>query len=146
MFLDIFNSGGLTPIHGIFVLGIVYLLVIASRALSNRGAKGTSEVSPYINTFPPSRRSFADIELATSSDKRPQLNSPNARFTATGFTRKEIEAIGRFPDYSGLSGVPHPKPALNFDISKAVFRPFRPFRWAYHQTMCMCSPLSANDF
>lgn len=57
-------------------------------------------------------------------------------YTPTGFSTGDIEALGRFPDYSILSGVPHPKPCPEFDINTACFRPYRPFRWAYHQTMC----------
>ncbi|KAL4906014.1 hypothetical protein BDW74DRAFT_177701 [Aspergillus multicolor] len=57
--------------------------------------------------------------------------------TATGFSIADIEALGRFPDYSVLSGVPHPKPCPEFDIKTACFRPYRPFRWKYHQTMAL---------
>ena len=32
-----------------------------------------------------------------------------------------------------------PQPYHGFDIDKARSRPYRPFRWAYHQTMCMLS-------
>jgi hypothetical protein len=40
------------------------------------------------------------------------------------------------PDYFKLTGAPPPTPLLDFDIDKAKPRPYRPFRWAYHQTMC----------
>jgi hypothetical protein len=56
--------------------------------------------------------------------------------TATGFTLNEIQRLGDFPDYSALSGVPLPEEYVGFDITKAKARPFRPLRWAYHQTMC----------
>ena len=49
----------------------------------------------------------------------------------------EIKALGDFPDYSKLSGVPLPEAYKEFEIEKALPRPYRPFRWAYHQTMCM---------
>lgn len=49
----------------------------------------------------------------------------------------EIEALGDFPDYSKLSGVPLPEAYKEFEIEKALPRPYRPFRWPYHQTMCM---------
>lgn len=39
------------------------------------------------------------------------------------------------PNYFKLSGVPPPKPLPHFDIDKAKPRPYRPFRWEYHQTM-----------
>jgi len=56
--------------------------------------------------------------------------------TATGFTLDEIKRLGDFPDYSALSGIPLPAEYVGFDINKAKARPFRPLRWAYHQTMC----------
>lgn len=60
--------------------------------------------------------------------------------TATGFTVEEIRRLGDFPDYATLSGVPLPLPYKEFDIKTAKPRPYRPLRWAYHQTMCMCNP------
>jgi hypothetical protein len=60
----------------------------------------------------------------------------DTHYTTTGLSTREIELLGRFPDYALLSGVPHPEPCgTTWDISKAVFRPFRPFRWKYHQHM-----------
>lgn len=56
--------------------------------------------------------------------------------TPTGFSMGEIKALGHFPDYAELSGVPLPEPYLDFKIGTALPRPYRPFRWAYHQTMC----------
>ena len=56
--------------------------------------------------------------------------------TATGFTLDEIKRLGDFPDYSALSGIPLPAEYVEFDITRAKARPFRPLRWAYHQTMC----------
>jgi hypothetical protein len=44
--------------------------------------------------------------------------------------------MGDFPAYDILSGVPLPKPYTHFEPAKALPRPYRPFRWAYHQTMC----------
>ncbi|KAF9481762.1 hypothetical protein BDN70DRAFT_854514 [Pholiota conissans] len=38
-------------------------------------------------------------------------------------------------DYFELCGVARPKPLPDFDIAKARPRPYRPFRWPYHQTM-----------
>lgn len=61
------------------------------------------------------------------------------KYVASGFRVKEVKALGDFPDYSELSGVPDPEAYENFDVSKAIPRPYRPFRWAYHQTMCMFS-------
>lgn len=56
--------------------------------------------------------------------------------TATGFTVEEIKRLGDFPDYATLSGIPLPSPYTTFDIERAMARPYRPFRWPYHQTMC----------
>ncbi|WEW55993.1 hypothetical protein PRK78_001428 [Emydomyces testavorans] len=59
------------------------------------------------------------------------------KFTPTGFSTMEIRALGDFPDYSSLSGVPLPKPYQEFVIDTALPRPYRPFRWNYHQTMSL---------
>ncbi|TFK67917.1 hypothetical protein BDN72DRAFT_842513 [Pluteus cervinus] len=40
-------------------------------------------------------------------------------------------------DYFRLTGVPAPTPLLAFDIINAKPRPYRPFRWEYHQTMAL---------
>ncbi|KAL9112756.1 MAG: hypothetical protein Q9227_003059 [Pyrenula ochraceoflavens] len=58
-------------------------------------------------------------------------------YTPTGLSVGQIRALGSFPDYAELSGVPLPQPYAEFDISKAIPRPYRPFRWAYHQTMSL---------
>ncbi|KAL2868533.1 heme-dependent oxidative N-demethylase family protein [Aspergillus lucknowensis] len=59
------------------------------------------------------------------------------RYTPTGFSVADVKALGDFPDYAVLSGVPLPEPYRAFDIEKALPRPYRPFRWAYHQTMSL---------
>lgn len=118
----------------------------------------------YEEVFPPSRRHIL-AELPDGSLKSPgksgkelgqqppnyskltpDKETPTAdeyadHVTATGFTIDEIKRLGDFPDYAALSGVPAPEPYKDFDISKAVPRPYRPFRWAYHQTMCKLSNL-----
>lgn len=58
------------------------------------------------------------------------------RYTPMGFSMAEIKALGDFPDYAKLSGVPLPREYPEFKIEKALPRPYRPFRWGYHQTMC----------
>ncbi|KAG4220175.1 hypothetical protein PC116_g31346 [Phytophthora cactorum] len=60
----------------------------------------------------------------------------NSKYCFSGFSVRELKALGDFPDYSLLSEVPMPQPYLEFDIDRAKPRPYRPFRWAYHQTMC----------
>jgi hypothetical protein len=111
----------------------------------------------FVKTFPPSRRS-ALLELAKTASPSilvgpdpsldilqgyalPTTNSCNlehnaAKYTPTGFSVAEIKALGDFPAYDVLSGVPLPQPYQNFDPARALPRPYRPFRWAYHQTMC----------
>lgn len=56
--------------------------------------------------------------------------------TATGFSAADVVGLGDFPDYARLSGVPLPQACPKFDAAVARARPYRPFRWAYHQTMC----------
>ncbi|KAI9842343.1 MAG: hypothetical protein M1837_007335 [Sclerophora amabilis] len=114
----------------------------------------------YKDVFPPSRRgSIANIvtslppeqqcRLSTSTPTVREVGSPvvplttpleeclSPAFTPTEFSVEEIKALGDFPDYANLSGVPLPKPYAGFDIRKAIPRPYRPFRWAYHQTMAL---------
>ena len=57
-------------------------------------------------------------------------------YTPMGFSIDEIQALGDFPDYAELAGVPLPEPYQEFNIETALPRSYRPFRWAYHQTMC----------
>lgn len=119
----------------------------------------------YKDSFPPSRReALADIAETLPASQRKKLighevdpeifaNSliqftadymecDGMKYTPTGFSVDEIKALGDFPDYAELSGVPLPEPYHDFDIDKAIPRPYRPFRWAYHQTMCMYYPQS----
>ncbi|KIK63722.1 hypothetical protein GYMLUDRAFT_40781 [Collybiopsis luxurians FD-317 M1] len=50
-----------------------------------------------------------------------------------------VDRISRrqFVDYFKLSGVPPPVPLPEFNVDKAKARPYRPFRWSYHQTMSL---------
>jgi hypothetical protein len=113
----------------------------------------------YTNVFPPSRRftlaavapdiiaKFPNPDggiLPGDGEKKP-LQGPldvsfqewdSKAFTPMEFSKEEIEALGDFPDYATLSGVPLPQPYEEFVIETAKPRPYRPFRWAYHQTMC----------
>ena len=61
-------------------------------------------------------------------------------YTPMEISMVEVKALGDFPDYSKLSGIPLPEAYEDFEIEKALPRPYRPFRWAYHQTMCMLIP------
>ena len=57
-------------------------------------------------------------------------------YTPMQISFEEVKALGDFPDYAELSGVPLPAAYSQFRIEQALPRPYRPFRWAYHQTMC----------
>lgn len=111
------------------------------------------EISPetdYSTTFPPSRRSalasiLKDDELDEPAEdwtnkilptETSYLDANETSRLPSGISIKEIKALGDFPDYATLSGVPLPAPYPEFDIARALPRPYRPFRWPYHQTMC----------
>lgn len=112
--------------------------------------QGTTD---YTTAFPPSRRHVLE-ELLLLDKPHTQLRPLNynkllpdketpdptqhlQHITATGFTLEEIQRLGDFPDYATLSGVPLPAAYLEFDVNTALPRPYRPFRWAYHQTMSL---------
>jgi hypothetical protein len=125
-----------------------------------QGASLSTSNPDYVNAFPPSRRLVlpelaetaspedSKVLLATDPDveilvkdalptpRAYDLQNASPKYTPTGFSTAEIKAMGDFPAYDILSGVPLPQPYENFDPTKALPRPYRPFRWAYHQTMC----------
>ena len=119
--------------------------------------------STYNHALPPQRResllqlkgqAFRWREIDEAEVRRNMLpvtadykNSPGNLYTPTGFSVDEVKALGDFPDYATLSGVPLPKAYPEHEIDKARPRPYRPFRWAYHQTMCMCRsiPLAVKE-
>lgn len=114
----------------------------------------------YQDVFPPSgRESLVKVAQEWPEAQRPKLIARDvddaefkgrqvpftANFTSCGpstytptrLSTDEIKALGDFPDYAGLSGVPLPEAYKDFKIHQAIPRPYRPLRWAYHQTMCM---------
>jgi hypothetical protein len=126
---------------------------------SKKHAQQVQEVN-YVDTLPPSRRftlakTGVTLESAEATGKlvvsQPNwkqkiipletsyIEADDSLYTPSEFMIREVKALGDFPDYAMLSGIPLPKPYLNFDINKAIPRPYRPFRWAYHQTMCTLS-------
>jgi hypothetical protein len=157
MAFDFRNAGVLTTAN--LVLGSVLVIAgavwVATRQIRRRkNEKAKAQTTPYVLQFPPSRRhtlaSMSRLEKyyvpstvtpevlkarALPSTSKADFSKDN-QYTPTGFSTQDLRALGRFPDYSILSGVPHPEPVgPDFDINKAVFRPFRPFRWVYHQHM-----------
>ncbi|KAF2225145.1 hypothetical protein BDZ85DRAFT_233593 [Elsinoe ampelina] len=102
--------------------------------------------------FPPERLSSHSNQAALIEQRLHALQDPSncvpddqnvfdekyhSRLTPTGFSMFDIKALGDFPDYAKLSGVPLPTSYPAFDIDRALPRPYRPFRWAYHQTMSL---------
>lgn len=126
-----------------------------------------SPASEYATVFPPSQRHllptlikdypsaqqalFGDLQFDEAAFQKNILgweedyrDADPSTYTYTGFSMREIKALGDFPDYSTLTEVPPPEPYNEFDIDRAIPRPYRPFRWAYHQTMCELGP-DVND-
>jgi hypothetical protein len=139
------------------VLGGVSILLLAVayavRYLKPRYTRPVpSKTTPFLLDFPPPRPDTkVEVPALTLYHRHlPSTESVDLNktfYTPTGWSTKEIKALGRFPDYAKLTGVRHPEPVSpNFDIHKATFRPFRPFRWKYHQNMGrISSPESAGD-
>jgi hypothetical protein len=145
--------------HPVLLVVIPVIVILAARfvrRLISQQAKGAREPrSPYLLEFPPSRRhvlahlpqfqkctqpTVIPAEVLSARALPTTAQEPNlgqdTHYTTTGFSTREIDLLGLFSDYALLSGVPHPEPCSpTWDISKAVFRPFRPFRWKYHQHM-----------
>lgn len=121
-----------------------------------KASKPKSPSADYSKVFPPSQRHVlgeiaptplsaggqpAPIDLSVSP--RPILaldedyrQADPSKYIFSGFTVGEVKALGNFPDYAKLSGLPPPTPLHDFNIDDAQPRPYRPFRWSYHQTMC----------
>ncbi|KAM5345232.1 hypothetical protein ACJ41O_011094 [Fusarium nematophilum] len=111
-----------------------------------------SEAADYTRVFPPSLRhvlpeispqfSSSEVDLAARPkpllrlDEDYRLANP-AKYNFTSYSVDEIRRLGDFPDYAKLSGVPLPTPLKSFNVETALPRPYRPFRWAYHQTMSL---------
>ncbi|KAI8963243.1 hypothetical protein F5Y11DRAFT_164421 [Daldinia sp. FL1419] len=120
----------------------------------------SSSISDLQSTFPPSQRGQLKIIVdSMSPDQREAMGdlsfkmdifthsllgfeedyrtADDSKYCFSGFSVRELKALEDFPDYSVLSEVPMPQPYLEFDIDRARPRPYRPFRWAYHQTMSL---------
>lgn len=125
------------------------------RSISPDKKQANSANSPtsYNHALPPSRREallqqkgavirWKEVDESEMRQNilpmtRDYRTSPGNLYTPTGFSVDDVRALGDFPDYATLSGVPLPQPYPEHDIEKALPRPYRPFRWSYHQTMCM---------
>ena len=122
-------------------------------------AKKESCPADYKDLFPPTTRNMLSLAAQHLPDAQ-RIKSKNgvnhhelrknlipfeadfrqcgpSKYTPSGISLEDVEVLDDFPDYAALSGVPLPEPYKNFDITKAKARPYRPFRWAYHQTMCL---------
>jgi hypothetical protein len=101
--------------------------------LPSDALRGPGKSAQQLSEIPPDYKLRAPNEEVWDADKCPD------HVTATGFSLQEIKRLGDFPDYAALSGIPLPQKYEGFDIATAKARPFRPIRWAYHQTMCKMS-------
>ena len=121
-------------------------------------SNATLKASEYVNIFPPSQREVLKT-LPLPESQREALGDLNfdekafpkniigweedfrtcneSKYIASGFSVKEVKALGDFPDYAELSDVPLPEAYIEFELDKALPRPYRPFRWPYHQTMSL---------
>lgn len=123
---------------------------LASMTRQNSPQNTTSKTSPA-SILPPSIQfalpghtsslALHDSEatvLENQIDMSADYKSCHPRqYTPTGISIEEIKQFSNFPDYASLSEVPLPNSYPEFDIDRALPRPYRPFRWNYHQTMCM---------
>ncbi|KAI9804437.1 MAG: hypothetical protein M1825_001336 [Sarcosagium campestre] len=111
-----------------------------------KDGKGSTLITDYRDVFPPSRRSsLANVPaFSTEQAKKLKITTPapeqtktaiapldtpledlnSPAFTPTEFSHEDIKALGDFPDYAQLSGVPLPQPWPEFDINKAIARPY----------------------
>jgi hypothetical protein len=134
--------------------GLVALLlyrVLATGYYSLDGDRNTPRQTDYADIFPPSQhktlsevqpgrpRSQSRVKFITQSSLLPMTadyrSADENLLIFSGFKVGEVKSLGSFPDYATLSGVPLPSPITDFDIGTALPRPYRPFRWNYHQTM-----------
>lgn len=123
-------------------------------------SNATPKADEYVTTFPPSqreilqglkqslppkqRKALGDLTFDQDKFERSLLgweedyrSADASKYVYSGFSIQEVKALGDFPDYATLSEVPLPQAYDAFDVDKALPRPYRPFRWAYHQTMSL---------
>ncbi|PFH49110.1 hypothetical protein AMATHDRAFT_76391 [Amanita thiersii Skay4041] len=76
------------------------------------------------------------IALNGSSTTSRWLQIAKRWVVSNTLTRRDNNKVDK-GNYAQLTGVPLPRPLPNFDVTKAVPRPYRPFRWEYHQTLSL---------
>ena len=93
--------------------------------------------------LPSQQEALGDLKFDQQAFERSLLGfeedyrtADDSKFVYSGFSVREVKALGDFPDYAAISEVPLPQAYEGFDIDRARPRPYRPLRWAYHQTMC----------
>lgn len=119
----------------------------------------------YKEIFPPSRReALAKAAETLSNSQKEKLKGVDVEqtnfrkgvipfasdyrecgtstYTPMEISIDEVKALGDFPNYAELSGIPLPQAYNEFKIETAQARPYRPLRWAYHQTMCRLDSMS----
>ncbi|KAJ5738622.1 hypothetical protein N7493_001777 [Penicillium malachiteum] len=145
---------GTATVLGVLVFLLKFLLPKCQISKGQEPVSVSSKQTEYVTTFPPSQRSLlgdilGNVSCVPGTDDPTALahnvldlnadyrHADPSKLVFTGFSVGEIHALGSFPDYAKLSGVPLPTPIPDFDLAKALARPFRPFRWAYHQTMSL---------
>lgn len=99
--------------------------------LENASNQKKQSLAKLITDVLPSRRG----SIASPLSNTPSSSTSSGELPTTTRSQEEIKSFGDFPDYATLSGVRLPNVYLEFNIEKALPRPHRPFRWAYHQTM-----------
>lgn len=120
------------------------------RSISPEKKPGNPESPNYKTVLPPQRRGALDKILSEVQDVKEEEvlrhilpmdtnheTCQEQKYTPTGFSVQEVRELGDFPNYAELSGVPMPQPYYEFDVDKALAKLYRPFRWVYHQTMCI---------
>lgn len=128
----------------------------ATAGASDEKSKEGSRYTPYKHILPPQCRQAlrdltnGEVQPVDTDDilhnlvpmTLPYTACQGNKYTPTGISVQEIRALKDFPDYTALCGLPLPQPYHGFNIDTALPRPYRPFRWPYHQTMCELSEKS----
>lgn len=137
----------------ILAVGLACLIYYSlhKRTLDREHRREKGRAGDYSKVFPPLPPSssslcgaveltkgsnLAESALHTLSIKSDYRLAEPSTYVFSGFTVGQIKNLGVFPDYAQLSGVPLPSALKEFCIENARPRPYRPFRWPYHQTMC----------